>query len=184
MHLVLVGTSHHLAPVELREQLGFDEVTGRALIARLAADDAEAVALATCNRVCVYVAHDDPAEARRRALAELAGRSGFEPAELERWIYAKADEEAARHLFRVAAGLDSLVPGEAQILGQVRSAFEAADEARSAGPVLHRLFRHALHAGRRVRSETQIGENPASVSSAAGDLAARVFDDLRAVRCC
>lgn len=178
MRLVLVGTSHHLAPVELRERLGFDERTGRELVSRLVAANAEAVALSTCNRVCVYLAHEDAAEARRLAVAELALRSRFEPRELDRWLYTKSDENAARHLFRVASGLDSLVPGEAQILGQVRAAFEAADEAGSAGVVLHRLFRQALHAGRRVRRETRIGENPASVSSAAADLAARVFDDL------
>lgn len=178
MRLVLVGTSHHLAPVELRERLGFDERTGRDLVARLAAENAEAVALSTCNRVCVYVAHEDTAEARRLAVAELALRSRFQPRELDAWLYTKSDEDAVRHLFRVASGLDSLVPGEAQILGQVRDAFEAADEAGSAGVVLHRLFRQALHTGRRVRRETQIGENPASVSSAAADLAARVFDDL------
>lgn len=178
MRLVLVGTSHHLAPVELRERLGFDQQTGRALVERLSADDAEAVALATCNRVCVYIAHEDAHEARRRAVAELAERSQLQPPALEAWVYTKLDEDAARHLFRVASGLDSLVPGEAQILGQVRDAFESADEVGSAGVVLHRLFRQALHAGRRVRNETQIGENPASVSSAAADLAARVFDDL------
>jgi glutamyl-tRNA reductase len=178
MRLVLVGTSHHLAPVELRERLGFDEQTGRELVARLAAEDAEAVALATCNRVCVYIVHENAAEARRRAATELAWRAGLEPPALDNWVYTKTDEDAARHLFRVASGLDSLVPGEAQILGQVRDAFEAADEAGSAGVVLHRLFRQALHTGRRVRNETQIGENPASVSSAAAELAARVFDDL------
>lgn len=178
MRLVLVGTSHHLAPVELRERLGFDERTGRELVGRLAAASAEAVALSTCNRVCVYIAHEDAAEARRLAVAELALRSRSQPRELDVWLYTKSDEDAARHLFRVASGLDSLVPGEAQILGQVRDAFEAADEAGSAGVVLHRLFRQALHTGRRVRNETQIGENPASVSSAAADLAARVFDDL------
>ena len=78
----------------------------------------------------------------------------------------------------MAAGLDSLVPGEAEILGQVRSAYEAAENAGAVGPVLHRLFRQALHVGKRVRRETSIGENPASVSSAAAELAARVFDDI------
>ena len=178
MHLVLVGTSHHLAPVEVRERLGFDAETGRSLVDKLASDDAEAVALSTCNRVCVYLAHEDAGEARRRAIEGFASLSGLEPAELEPSLYTKIDEDAAHHLFRVAAGLDSLVPGEAQILGQVRDAFETARAAGSAGHVLHRLFRQALHAGRRVRNETHIGENPASVSSAAAELAARVFDDL------
>jgi glutamyl-tRNA reductase len=178
MHLVLVGTSHHLAPVELRERLAFDEESGRLLLERLISDEREAVALSTCNRVCVYLADTDAEVARQHGIAELAALAGLPPAQLESQVYVKQDEEAALHLFRVAAGLDSMVPGEAQILGQVREAFEAADRKGSAGPVLHRLFRQALHAGRRARGETRIGEAPASISSAAADLATRVFDDF------
>ncbi len=178
MHLVLVGTSHHLAPVELRERLGFDEETGRVLLARLAGAESEAVALSTCNRVCIYLADDDAPSATQRGVGELAALAGLRPGEIAGSLYVKEDEEAALHLFRVASGLDSMVPGEAQILGQVREAFEASDKAGAAGPVLHRLFRQALHTGRRVRNETRIGETPASVSSAAADLAARIFDDL------
>src|SRR4029077_1734997 len=102
-------------------------------------------------------------------LEELAG----EP--LDSVLYRLHDEAAAVHLFRVAAGLDSLVPGEAEILGQVRSAFEAG----STGPLLDRVFRQALQVGKRVRTETAIGESPASVPSAAAALAAQVFGDLR-----
>ncbi len=177
MHLVLVGTSYRYAPIELRERMGFDAHQGGEIAARLAGEDGEAVALSTCNRVCVYLVHPDMAVARERALAELTALSGETDGDLESLLYTKVDLDAAAHLFRVTAGLDSLVPGESQILGQVRSAFESADDAGSAGPVLHRLFRQALHAGRRVRTETGIGENPASVSSAAVELAARVFDD-------
>ena len=177
MHLVLLGTSYRFAPVELRERMGFDPREGGEIAVRLAGEDGEAVALSTCNRVCVYLAHSDVDVARKRALAELTALSGESGAELEPLLYTKLDMEAAAHLFRVTAGLDSLVPGESQILGQVRAAFESADTVGSAGPVLHRLFRQALHAGRRVRTETGIGENPASVSSAAVELAARVFDD-------
>jgi glutamyl-tRNA reductase len=178
MHLVLVGTSHHLAPVELRERLAFDDETGRRLLARLLAEERESVALSTCNRVCLYLADVDAEAAKERGLEELAALADLEPAGIEGHVYVKEDEAAALHLFRVAAGLDSLVPGEAQILGQVREAFETAAREGSTGPVLHRLFRQALHAGRRVRTETRIGETPTSVSSAAADLAARVFDDL------
>ncbi len=179
MHLVLVGTSYRYAPIELRERMGFDPRQGGEIAARLAAADGEAVALSTCNRVCVYLAHEDIEIARVRAIAELAALTEGSAAAVEPLLYTKVDVEAAAHLFRVTAGLDSLVPGESQILGQVRSAFESADEVGSAGPVLHRLFRQALHAGRRVRTETGLGENPASVSSAAVELAARVFDDPR-----
>ena len=104
-------------------------------------------------------------------LAELAGDRG---ADLTAALYRLRDEAAALHLFRVAAGLDSLVPGEGEILGQVRTAFEVG----SPGPFLDKLFRQALHAGRRVRLETAISESPASVPSAAAALAQQVFDDL------
>lgn len=178
MPLLLVGTSHHSAPVELRERLAFDLEDAGALTARLAGDDGEAVALATCNRVCLYVVHPDEGTARLRARRELESLAGLPAPELERALYEKADDDAALHLFRVASGLDSLVPGEAQILGQVRSAYEAARTSGAAGPLLHHLFRQALHVGKRVRNETAIGESPASVSSAAAELAARVFGDL------
>jgi glutamyl-tRNA reductase len=176
--LLLVGTSHRHAPVELRERLALDDLAATELAGRLAGSLGEAVVLSTCNRVCLYVASDDSEPAREQAVAELVALSGLARAELESSLYVKEDREAALHLLRVAAGLDSLVPGEAEILGQVRSAYEAAENAGGAGPVLHRLFRQALHVGKRVRRETSIGENPASVSSAAAELAARVFDDL------
>jgi glutamyl-tRNA reductase len=178
MRLVLVGTSYQVAPVELRERMSFTPEAGAGIAARLAGAGGEAVPLATCNRVCLYLAHPAPEAACDRALAELAALAGMPVEDLEPALYTKLDGEAVAHLFRVAAGLDSLVPGEAQILGQVRAALEAAERADAAGPLLHRLFDQALHAGKRVRHETGIGENPASVSSAAAELAARVFDDL------
>jgi glutamyl-tRNA reductase len=178
MALVLVGTSHHLAPVELRERLGFDSELAVDAAVRLAGDGGEAVALSTCNRVCLYLVDEDELAARSRALREFAIASRLPEAELEPFLYMKADREAAMHLFRVAAGLDSLVPGEAQIQGQVRAAFEAAALSGASGPVLHRLFGQALHVGRRVRAETMVAETPASISTAAAELAARVFDDL------
>jgi glutamyl-tRNA reductase len=174
MTLVLVGTSHHLAPVELRERLGLDP----AAVARLAGDGGEAVLLSTCNRVCLYLVHEDAESSRSRAVAELASASRLPASEVEPFLYVKRDGAAAAHLFRVAAGLDSLVPGEAQIQGQVRAALEAAERAGSSGPILHRLFGQALHVGRRVRLETMIAETPGSVSAAAAALAARVFEDL------
>jgi glutamyl-tRNA reductase len=161
-HLILVGTSHHHAPVELREQVALDEEQARALSARLG----EAVCLSTCNRTELYVETDDTEAAERLAVEALAG---VEPA-----LYRLRDQAAALHLFRVAAGLDSLVPGEGEILGQVR----AAHSAGTPGPLLDRVFRHALHAGRKVRAQTAIGESPASVSSAAAALAEQVFGKL------
>ncbi|HEU4449641.1 MAG TPA: glutamyl-tRNA reductase [Gaiellaceae bacterium] len=176
--LVLVGTSHQRAPVELRELLAYDRRLRREALERLSEDGAEAAVLSTCNRTEVYLVDADAEAAEERVYDELAGLSGLSHAELAPSLYTVADEAAALHLFRVAAGLDSLVPGEAQILGQVREAYGAAREARATGPLLHRLFRQALRVGKRVRTETAIGENPASVSSAAVELAERVFGDL------
>jgi glutamyl-tRNA reductase len=178
MRLVLVGTSHHRAPVELREQIFVSAADNRELVERLAGHDAEAVVLSTCNRTELYLVHADEEAAQARAFAELTTLAGLSEREIAPALYTLTDEAAALHAFRVAAGLDSLIPGEAQILGQVRGAYELAREAHTAGPVLHRLFRQALRVGRRVRSETAIGENPASISSAAAELAERVFGSL------
>ena len=168
--LVLVGVSHHRAPVELRERAALDLDRAAELARRLAQEHGEAICLSTCNRTELYVASDSGDDAERaaeRALLELEEELG--PA-----LYRLRDEAAALHLFRVSAGLDSMVPGEGEILGQVRAAFEAG----ATGRVLDRLFREALRAGRKARSETAIGESPASVSSAAAVLAEQVFGEL------
>jgi glutamyl-tRNA reductase len=178
MTLVLVGTSYQRAPVELRELLAYDPDLRSEALARLGSDGAEAAVLSTCNRTEVYGVGTEPEELEERIYGELAGLSGLSHSELAPALYSVTDEAAAVHLFRVAAGLDSMVPGEAQILGQVREAYEAARTTETAGATLHRLFRQALRVGKRVRTETAIGENPASVSSAAAQLAERVFDDL------
>jgi glutamyl-tRNA reductase len=169
MRLTLAGVSHHKAPLELRERVALDLESCRALAAALGG---EAVVLSTCNRTELYLVREHHAEAEAvTALATLADDRG---GELAAALYRLRDEGAALHLFRVAAGLDSLVPGEGEILGQVRAAFEAG----CPGPFLDRLFRQALHAGRRVRIETAIGESPASVPSAAAALAQQVFGEL------
>jgi glutamyl-tRNA reductase len=170
MRLALVGTSHHRAPVEVREQVALGRDEAQALAARLAADGCEAVCLSTCNRTELYVAAADAEAAEREAVAVLAS---LEP-EVEPALYRLHDRAAAHHLFRVAAGLDSLVPGEGEILGQVR----AAHELGTTGPLLDRVFRQALHAGRKVRTQTAIGQSPASVSAAAAALAEQVFGSL------
>jgi len=168
--LVLVGISHHRAPVELRERAALDRERAAALARQLAGETSEAVCLSTCNRTELYLADESAEEAERKAEAALLALE----AELGPALYRLRDEAAALHLFRVAAGLDSMVPGEGEILGQVRAAFEAG----STGRVLDRLFREALRAGRKARSETAIGESPASTSSAAAALAEQVFGDL------
>jgi len=170
IRLVLVGTSHHHAPVELRERVALEREAAQALAARLAADGREVVCLSTCNRTELYLACDDAESAERDAVAALAE---LEP-EVEPALYRLQDRAAVLHLFRVAAGLDSLVPGEGEILGQVRVAHELG----TTGVFLDRVFRQALHAGRKVRAQTAIGESPASVSSAAAALAEQVFGSL------
>jgi glutamyl-tRNA reductase len=163
MTFTLVGLSHHVAPVELRERVTLD-LQGAVTLARSLGD---AVCLSTCNRTELYVDGIDEGTAVA-ALENIAG----EP--LDGVVYRLHEDAAALHLFRVAAGLDSLVPGEGEILGQVRAAYDSVE----AGPVLDHVFRQALAVGKRVRTETAIGESPASVSSAAAALAAQVFGDL------
>jgi glutamyl-tRNA reductase len=163
LRLSLVGISHHVAPVELRERVALPLDSA----AELARSLGDAVCLSTCNRTEVYVAAEDELPALT-SLERLAG----EP--LHSVAYRMHDEAAAVHLFRVSAGLDSLVPGESEILGQVRAAFDAARP----GPFLDRVFRQALALGKRVRAETAIGESPASVPAAAAALAQQVFGDL------
>jgi glutamyl-tRNA reductase len=160
--LLALGVSHHHAPLEVRERLYLQD--GQA--GELAAELDEAVVLSTCNRTEIYLARGDPERARR----ELERRSGLElDGVLARWD----DGEAVSHLFRVAAGLDSLVPGESQILGQIRDAYESARTRGATGTLLNRLFEDALHAGKRVRTEARLHELPESVAASAVELGLR-----------
>jgi glutamyl-tRNA reductase len=168
MKLSLVGISHHHAPVEVRERVALRVADAAGLAHELATDGAECVCLSTCNRTELYVVGED---GEARALEALRTLGGAEVASL---TYRLGGHSAALHLFRVAAGLDSLVPGEGEILGQVRAAYEAG----AAGPLLNRLFHDALHAGKRARTQTTIAESPASVSSAGAALAQQVFGEL------
>jgi glutamyl-tRNA reductase len=170
MSVVLVGISHHQAPVELRERAALDPKRAAKLARQLAGEHGEAVCLSTCNRTELYLADERAEEAEAKAEAALLALE----AELGPALYRLRDESAALHLFRVAAGLDSLVPGEGEILGQVRSAHESGVPGR----ILDRLFRQALHAGKKARAQTAIAESPASVASAAAALAEQVFGDL------
>ena len=172
--LTLVGLSHRGTSVAVRER-AFVPLPQAGELAASLATEGEAVCLSTCNRTELYLVGEG---AEERALAVLESISGLAGEQLRAVVYRLADEAAALHLLRVAAGLDSLVPGEGEILGQVRQAFEAG----TTGPVLDRLFRQALHAGKKVRAETAIGESPASVSSAAAALAQQVFGRLNGCR--
>jgi glutamyl-tRNA reductase len=174
VNLTLVGLSHQATPIALRER-AFVPLPQAAELARELADGGEAACLSTCNRTELYLVGED---AERRGLDALAAVGGLDEEELRSVVYRLTDEAAALHLLRVAAGLDSMVPGEGEILGQVRAAYEAG----ATGPVLDHLFRQALHAGKKVRAETAIAESPASVSSAAAALAQQVFGELDGCR--
>jgi glutamyl-tRNA reductase len=171
--LVLVGTNHTRAPLAVRERLAAHD-HGRELLQHLtgSADVAEAVGLSTCNRCELYMVGADAAAMRAAAVEGLGALSGHAVERLEPMLYVHHGEPAARHLFGVAGGLDSMVPGEAQILAQIREAYESACEWDTTGPVTNRLFHQALEAGKRVRHETAIGEGGASPASVAAELVA------------
>lgn len=167
--LLVVGVSHKEAPVALREQLHVGVHEAGDIGVELAGTG-EAVVLSTCNRTEIYVADDDIRAARTRVVGELARRTDADATALRPVLNVAAGPLAARHLFRVAAGLESLVVGEPQILGQVREARRLAAAAGSTGQLLNRLFDHALFAGRRVRTETTLAASAGSIAAAAAQL--------------
>lgn len=180
MHLLLLGVSHRTAPVELREQIDFARRGVPAALDALAGypELAETAVVSTCNRSEVYVACADPVAAAAELARFMATFHGVPDAALAPHYYELVDGEAATHLFRVAAGLDSLVVGEPQILGQVKDAYSAASDRKRTGPLLNRLFHASFTVGKRVRSQTGLGEGAVSVSYAAVSLARKIFGDL------
>jgi glutamyl-tRNA reductase len=182
LSLVLVGTSHRSAPLPVRERLAAHD-HGHDLVDHVLAAEpvAEAVGLATCNRCELYLVGSRPEALREAAVERLVELSGRDRAQLEPMLYVRTGAEAAEHLFSVAAGLDSLVPGEAQILAQIRDAYAGAYEWGATGPVSNRLFHVALEAGKRVRHETAIGSGGASVASVAAEVAAERLGGLEGV---
>jgi glutamyl-tRNA reductase len=182
MPLLLVGISHRTAPVELRERLDFQaRDVDRAL--RSLADRGtaqEAVVLSTCNRAEVYAVCEGDADAARQEIIDFISRfHDVDRASLAPHIYTATGVEVARHLFRVSAGLDSLVVGEPQILGQVKDAHTAPTAVKSSGPILNRLFHASFAAGKRVRSETALGSGAVSISFAAVALSKKIFGELK-----
>ena len=178
--LLAVGASHKTAPLGLRERLALTDRAAEALLAELVATPAiqEAVALSTCNRAELYVVVRDPVEGESAVLGTLARRAGIRPTELVEAIYSLRNCDAARHLYRVASGLESMVVGESEVQGQVKRAYELALGARTTGPMTNQLFRAALATGKRVRSETAISAGRASVASVAVDAARAALGDL------
>jgi glutamyl-tRNA reductase len=178
--LLALGISHNTAPVALRERLALTEREGRRFLRELVARDEveEAVAISTCNRTEIYLVTPDPVRAEVELLGRLAQRAGIRPTALAPVVYTPRNCDAARQLYRVTAGLDSMIVGEAEVQGQVKRAYESALDAGTTGPMTNRLFAAALQAGKRVRSETGIGRERASVSTVAVDLARAVVGDL------
>jgi glutamyl-tRNA reductase len=180
--LLAVGASHKTAPLAVRERIALTDNAAEPLLHELTAHPAigEAVALSTCNRTELYLLVSDPVEAESAVLALLARRAGIRPTELLDGIYALRNCDAARHLYRVASGLESMIVGEAEVQGQVKRAYEAALAARTTGPMTNKLFRAALETGKRVRTETAISVGRASVASVAVDAAQEALGDLTA----
>jgi len=178
--LLLLGTSHKTAPLALRERVALPEGRAEAFMRELGAhpEIREAVVLSTCNRTELYVVVGDPVEAETTVLGMLARQAGLRPTELLDGIYSHRNCDAARHLYRVTSGLESMIVGEAEVQGQVKRAYETALAARTTGPLTNKLFRAALATGKRVRTETAIGAGGASVASVAVEAARSALGEL------
>ena len=186
MHIAVIGLSHRTAPVEIRERLSIPEQTMEASLQQLRSDDQvlEASILSTCNRLEIYALLRHPEQGISAVGSFLSRHSGLDVDELSPHLFTFHHEEAVAHLLRVAAGLDSLVLGEGQILSQVKKMVRLGQEHRSIGPILNRLLTQAVGTGKRVRTETNLGTGAVSISSAAVELAqlkvgqARGLDEL------
>jgi glutamyl-tRNA reductase len=171
--VLAIGVSHKTAPVEVRERLALTAAQAADFLRALrgGSEVHEAVAISTCNRTELYLLVGDPVEAEGRALAMLASHAGIRPTELASSIYSHRNCDAARHLYRVTAGLDSMIVGEAEIQGQIKRAYEAALSAATVGPFINLMFKSALATGKRVRNETGIGRRALSLPAVAVALA-------------
>jgi glutamyl-tRNA reductase len=179
MSLVAVGVDHRTASVELREALAFDEAGARRFLLSEAAGFRERLLLSTCNRTELFVVPREHAEDPIPDLFALLKRaSGIDLPRDGNITHVRRGEDAVRHLFRVSCGIESMVLGETQIMGQVRDAAEMAASCGTAGPLLHRVLEAAVRVARRARSETAIGEGAVSVASVAVDVAKKMFGDL------
>ncbi|MDR3687174.1 MAG: glutamyl-tRNA reductase [Coriobacteriia bacterium] len=180
MHLTLVGLSHKTAPVDIREKLTFPANVQQSALSALTASDAvaEAVIVSTCNRTEIYAVTAENFDGPGAIIDFMCDYHDLDRHELVRYLYISEGEAVVRHLFRVVASLDSMVLGEAQILGQVKEAYEHSFEGGGSQRIFNKLFRQSFEVGKRVRTETEIGENAVSISYAAVELAKKVFDTL------
>src|ERR1700693_1655215 len=185
MEIVLIGVNHRTATVALRERVAFSAEQALEAAEQLRSRGIleETLVLSTCNRSELYGVPGELAIDSAGAVELfLASFHQLSPSELDGSLYKHRDSNAVRHLFRVAAGLDSMLLGEDEILGQVREAYRIALDHGAPGPVLNRIFQGALEVGKRVRSETEIGTRPVSVAFAGVKLAERIFGKLNTHR--
>ncbi len=180
MHLVLVGLSHKTAPIEMRERLTFPASRQAEALGLLTSCEplSEAVIVSTCNRTEIYALAGDGDAGVDAIIDFLVDYHDLDRHDLIRYLYIVKGDAVVRHLFRVVSSLDSMVIGEAQILGQVKEAYEHAFQVGATGRAFNKLFRQSFEVGKRVRSETEIGENAVSISYAAVELAKKVFETL------
>lgn len=178
MSLILMGLNHKTAPLEIRERFSYGEDQLPELLKRVHGQPGidELAMLSTCNRTEIYAVTQEPAVCRSQLMELFQGQGHPE------FLYLQNDDGAIKHLFQVSSGLDSLVLGENQILGQVRQAFVLAQQAHTTGPLLEKLFPWALKVGKLARSQTRICQGAASVAAAAVELAQMIFEDLKGRR--
>jgi glutamyl-tRNA reductase len=186
MYLLTLGLNHQTAPLSLREQVSFPGDALRAAIAGLRAHlspvATESAILSTCNRTEIYCATPAPDDAQEAITRWLGGERSVDPLPLQHHLYSLPDGHAVRHAFRVASGLDSMVLGEPQILGQMKDAARTAQQAGTLGTHLHQLFQRSFAVAKEIRSTTAIGAQSVSMAAAAVRLARRIFEDLRETR--
>jgi glutamyl-tRNA reductase len=180
MELIVIGLNHKTASIEIRERLAFSgESLGKALQQVQALPSVkENMIVSTCNRVEIYGAARDEDRAAYELKQFISSFHGLPLKDFESHLYLLTSEEAVRHIFRVASSLDSMVVGEPQILGQIKSSYQFSVEFKTSGLILHRLLHRAFHVAKRVRAETQIGNSPVSVSSVAVELGKKIFETL------
>jgi glutamyl-tRNA reductase len=178
--LIALGVSYKTAPVEIRERLAIPDARAAEFLRDLrgATDVHEAVAISTCNRTELYLVVGDPVEAESTALAMLSSHAGIRQTGLASAIYSHRNCDAARHLYRVTAGLDSMIVGEAEVQGQIKRAYETALAKETTGPLTNHLFKAAIATGKRVRTETAIGERHLSLPGVAVSLARALLGEL------
>ncbi|HSH98003.1 MAG: glutamyl-tRNA reductase [Methylophilaceae bacterium] len=176
MHLFTVGVNHTTAPIDIRENVAFqNEKLGHALRDLSMHGIHEAAILSTCNRTEIYCNTEDP----QKALQWLGNYHQLQPQNIQPYMYTLPSQDAVKHAFRVASGLDSMVLGESQILGQMKQAVKIAESAGTLGTLLHKLFQRTFAVAKEVRSNTEIGANSLSMAAASVKLAQRIFGDLQ-----